>query len=86
MGITSSSVLDGGIKRPRKNTVKTVGKGFEFPFPILGNPVFAEAVELAVQAGARRETVEIVDVEDVPLQYHVGNTCRVKVKAAGELA
>jgi N-methylhydantoinase A/oxoprolinase/acetone carboxylase beta subunit len=45
----------------------------------------AEAVELAVRAGARRETVEIVDVEDVPLQYHTGNTCRVKVMAAGEL-
>ena len=45
----------------------------------------AEAVEMAVQAGALRDTVEIIDVEDVPLQYHVGNTCRVKVKAAGEL-
>jgi N-methylhydantoinase A/oxoprolinase/acetone carboxylase beta subunit len=45
-----------------------------------------EAIELAVQAGARRETVEIIDMEDVPLQYHVGNTCRVKVKAAGELS
>jgi N-methylhydantoinase A/oxoprolinase/acetone carboxylase beta subunit len=44
-----------------------------------------DAIELAVQAGAIRETVEIIDVEDVPLQYHVGNTCRVKVKAAGEL-
>jgi N-methylhydantoinase A/oxoprolinase/acetone carboxylase beta subunit len=45
-----------------------------------------EAIELAVEAGASRETVEIIDVEDVPLQYHVGNTCRVKVKAAGELS
>jgi N-methylhydantoinase A/oxoprolinase/acetone carboxylase beta subunit len=44
-----------------------------------------EAIALAIQAGARPETVEIVDVEDVPLQYHAGNTCRVKVKAAGEL-
>ena len=46
----------------------------------------AEAVELAVNAGAVRETVEIIDVEDVPLQYYPGNTCRVKVKAAGDLA
>ena len=45
----------------------------------------AEAIEMAVQAGALRDTVEIIDVEDVPLQYHVGNTCRLKVKAAGEL-
>ena len=48
--------------------------------------VKAEASELAVQAGAVRETVEIIDVEDVPLQYYPGNTCRVKVKAAGDLA
>ena len=45
-----------------------------------------EAVELAVAAGAIRETVEFIDVEDVPLQYYPGNTCRVKVKAAGDLA
>ena len=46
----------------------------------------AEAVELAVAAGAVRETVEIVDAEDVPLQYYPGNTARVKIKAAGDLA
>lgn len=44
-----------------------------------------EAVEMAVNAGAMRETVEIVDVEDVPLAYYPGNTSRVKIKAAGEL-
>ncbi len=44
-----------------------------------------EATELAVAAGAIRETVEIIDAEDVPLQYYPGNTCRVKVKAAGDL-
>lgn len=46
----------------------------------------AEAVELAVAAGAVRETVEIIDAEDVPLQYYPGNTVRVKIKAAGDLA
>lgn len=46
----------------------------------------ADAVEMAVNAGAIRETVEIIEVEDVPLAYYPGNTCRVKVKAAGELA
>lgn len=45
-----------------------------------------EAVEMAVEAGAIRETVEIVDVEDVPLSYYPGNTNRVKIKAAGDLA
>ncbi|MBP1559531.1 MAG: hydantoinase/oxoprolinase family protein [Oscillospiraceae bacterium] len=46
----------------------------------------AEAIELAVSAGAIRETVEIIDAEDVPLQYYPGNTARVKIKAAGDLA
>lgn len=46
----------------------------------------AEAIELAVSAGAVRETVEIIDMEDVPLQYYPGNTNRVKIKAAGDLA
>lgn len=43
------------------------------------------AVEQAVQAGALPETVEIVDLEEVPLAYHPGRTSRVKVKAAGDL-
>ena len=46
----------------------------------------AEAVELAVAAGAVRDTVEIIEVEDVPLAYYAGNTNRVKIKAAGDLA
>ena len=44
-----------------------------------------EAIEMAVASGAIRETVEIIEVEDIPLAYYPGNTCRVKVKAAGEL-
>lgn len=43
------------------------------------------AIELAVSSGAKRETVEIIDAEDVPLAYYPGNTSRVKVKAAGDL-
>ena len=46
----------------------------------------AAAVEAAVEAGAVRDTVEIIDAEDVPLAYYPGHTNRVKVKAAGDLA
>ncbi|MGI5971478.1 MAG: hydantoinase/oxoprolinase N-terminal domain-containing protein [Oscillospiraceae bacterium] len=46
----------------------------------------AEAVEMAVSAGAVRETVEIIEVEDIPLAYYAGKTSRVKIKAAGDLA
>ena len=45
-----------------------------------------EAIELAVEAGAVRETVEIIEMEDVPLAYYPGNTNRVKIKAAGDLS
>lgn len=44
-----------------------------------------DAINLAVEAGAEPDTVEIIDVEDVPLQYYPGNTNRIKIKAAGDL-
>jgi len=43
------------------------------------------AVAEAVAAGADPATVEIVEVEDVPLAYLPGNATRIKVKAAGDL-
>ncbi|MDC9826287.1 hydantoinase/oxoprolinase family protein [Devosia sp. ZB163] len=43
------------------------------------------ATEAAVTAGALRSSIEIVDVEDVPLAYLPGNATRVRVKAVGEL-
>ena len=43
------------------------------------------AVEAAVAAGALRDSIEIVDVEDVPLAYLPGNATRVRIKAVGEL-
>ncbi|UVK49656.1 hydantoinase/oxoprolinase family protein (plasmid) [Mesorhizobium sp. AR02] len=45
----------------------------------------ARAIDAAVAAGASRDSVEIVDVEDVPLAYLPGNATRVRVKAVGEL-
>jgi hypothetical protein len=45
-----------------------------------------EAIQMAVAAGASRASVEIIDVEDVPLAYYPGKTSRVKIKAAGNLA
>jgi len=39
----------------------------------------------AVKAGAEPSTVQIVDVEDVPLAYLPGNATRIRVKAAGDL-
>ena len=45
----------------------------------------AEAVEKAVAAGAERDAVRVVDVEDVPIAYLPGNATRIRVKAVGEL-
>ena len=44
------------------------------------------SIPQAVEAGAIPDTVEIIEVEDVPLAYYAGNTNRVKIKAAGDLA
>lgn len=44
-----------------------------------------EASQRAVEAGADPASVEIVDVEDVPLAYLPGNATRVRVKAVGDL-
>jgi N-methylhydantoinase A/oxoprolinase/acetone carboxylase beta subunit len=45
-----------------------------------------EATERAIAAGADRESIQIVDVEDVPLAYLPGNATRIRVKAVGDLA
>ncbi|MBL8163126.1 MAG: hydantoinase/oxoprolinase family protein [Anaerolineae bacterium] len=44
-----------------------------------------EAIDKAVAAGANRDTVEIVEVEEVPLAYLPGNATRIMVKAVGDL-
>lgn len=45
----------------------------------------SEAAANAVEAGADPDTVETVDVEEVPLSYLPGNAVRIKVKTAGDL-
>jgi N-methylhydantoinase A/oxoprolinase/acetone carboxylase beta subunit len=45
----------------------------------------SEAAERAVAAGAALDSVQIVDVEDVPLAYLPGNATRIRVKAVGDL-
>jgi N-methylhydantoinase A/oxoprolinase/acetone carboxylase beta subunit len=45
----------------------------------------AEAMERAIAAGADPATVEIVDVEDIPLAYLPGNATRIRAKAVGDL-
>ncbi len=51
--------------------------------------VVEEAKQLAIEdakaAGADPDTIEIVDLEDVPLAYLPGNATRIRVKAAGNL-
>ncbi|HIH96233.1 MAG TPA: hydantoinase/oxoprolinase family protein [Thermoplasmata archaeon] len=43
------------------------------------------AIEEAVNAGADRVSVEVVDVEEIPLAYLPGNAVRIRAKAAGYL-
>ncbi len=44
-----------------------------------------EARDKAVAAGAEAATVEIVEVEEIPLAYLPGNATRIMVKAVGDL-
>ncbi|WP_372348106.1 hydantoinase/oxoprolinase N-terminal domain-containing protein [Streptomyces sp. KL116D] len=44
-----------------------------------------EAVGRAEDAGARRGTVRVVDIEEVPLAYLPGGATRIRVKAVGDL-
>ncbi len=44
-----------------------------------------EASDKAAEAGADPDSIQIVDVEDVPLAYLPGNATRVRVKAVGDL-
>ena len=44
------------------------------------------AIERAVSAGAQRDTIEIVEVEEIPLTYIPSNATRIRIKAVGNLA
>ncbi|MCY3835227.1 MAG: hydantoinase/oxoprolinase family protein [Anaerolineaceae bacterium] len=44
-----------------------------------------EARQRAIAAGATSDSIEIVDVEEVPLAYLPGNAIRIAVKAVGDL-
>ena len=46
----------------------------------------AAAIDRAVAAGASRDSVEVVDIEEVPLTYVPSNATRVCVKAVGDIA
>ncbi len=46
----------------------------------------AEAINTAVAAGAKRDTVEVVEIDEVPLTYLPSNATLVRVKAVGDLA
>lgn len=43
------------------------------------------AIEEAIKAGARPGTVEVVDVDEIPLAYLPGNAVRIRAKACGSL-
>jgi N-methylhydantoinase A/oxoprolinase/acetone carboxylase beta subunit len=44
-----------------------------------------EAVRMASEAGAARESVEIVEIDEIPIAYLPSNALRLRVKAVGDL-
>jgi len=47
--------------------------------------VISEAVRRAVEAGADARSVEVVEIDEVPISYLPGNSLRIRVKAVGDL-
>jgi len=45
----------------------------------------AEATEQAVAAGARRESVQVIEIDQTPVPYLPDNNMRIRVRVAGEL-
>jgi N-methylhydantoinase A/oxoprolinase/acetone carboxylase beta subunit len=45
----------------------------------------ALAVERAITAGAHPDTVQVIDVEEIPLTYLPSNALRIRVKTVGDL-
>jgi len=45
----------------------------------------AEAIEQAVAAGARRESIQVIEIDQTPVPYLPGNNMRIRVRVAGEL-
>jgi len=46
----------------------------------------SEAIEQAIRAGAKADSIEVLDIEEVPLAYVPGGAVRLRVKVAGTLA
>lgn len=46
----------------------------------------AEAIDRAIAAGAEPASIQVVDVEDLPLAYLAGNTLRTRVRVVGDIA
>lgn len=44
------------------------------------------AIAEAIRAGAEASTIEIVEIEEIPIAYLPGNAVRIKVTVAGTLA
>jgi N-methylhydantoinase A/oxoprolinase/acetone carboxylase beta subunit len=44
-----------------------------------------EAMERAIAAGARPGTVEIIEIDEIPITYLPGDASRIRVRAVGEL-
>ena len=45
----------------------------------------ALAVERAITAGAHPDTVQVVEIEEIPLTYLPSNALRLRVKAVGDV-
>ncbi len=48
------------------------------------NEARRSAIEMAVTAGADKDTIQVIEVDDFPLSYLPGNAIRARVRMVGE--
>ena len=61
-------------RRPRESTPEAIARAR------------AAAEDKAVAAGADPATINVVEVEDLPLAYLPGNSLRTRVRVVGDIA
>jgi len=94
--VGSALVLEGIAQAAIYDATVAIEGGYE-PFvasPTVDDPASTaaaiaeasqEAIERAVAAGAARESVEVVEIDEVPLAYLTDPAVRIRVKAGGPL-
>ena len=85
------SMLEEGVDRMKTEVgdaplIAVGGGSFLVPERLTDISEILNVPHQAVAAGANRETLTMVEVEDLPLSYLPGNSLRTRVRVVGDIA